>query len=71
MYHFFVAPDAIVDKTITIAGKDVNHIKNVLRIKPGEEISVNIEGSEAEYRCIIKEFAKDTTSKNYAPTEPI
>ena len=60
MYHFFVAPDAIVDKTITIAGKDVNHIKNVLRLKPGEEISVNIEGSEAEYRCIIKEFTKDT-----------
>lgn len=53
MYHFFVEPNAIVDKKITITGKDVNHIKNVLRMKPGEEISVSTTESSAEYRCII------------------
>lgn len=53
MYHFFVEPNAIVDKKITITGKDLNHIKNVLRMKPGEEISVSTTESSAEYRCII------------------
>lgn len=56
MYHFFVEPGAIVDKTITITGKDVNHIKNVLRMKPGEEISVSTTESSAEYRCIVREL---------------
>lgn len=56
MYHFFVEPGAIVEKTITITGKDVNHIKNVLRMKPGEEISVSTTESSAEYRCIVREL---------------
>lgn len=59
MYHFFVEPSAIVDKEITIQGKDVNHIKNVLRMKPGEEISVSTTESSAEYRCIIRELRDD------------
>lgn len=59
MYHFFVEPSAIIDKTVTITGKDVNHIKNVLRMKPGEEISVSTTESSAEYRCIVKELSDD------------
>lgn len=59
MYHFFVEPDAIIDKTITITGKDVNHIKNVLRMKPGEEISVSTTDSSSEYRCLVRELSDD------------
>lgn len=59
MYHFFVEPCAIVDKEVTITGKDVNHIKNVLRMKPGEEISVSTTESSAEYRCIVKELTDE------------
>ena len=59
MYHFFVEPNAICDKTITITGKDVNHIKNVLRMRPGEEISVSTNESDAEYRCIVRELTDD------------
>lgn len=59
MYHFFVEPGAIVDKEITITGKDVNHIKNVLRMKPGEEISVSTTESNAEYRCIVRELSDE------------
>lgn len=59
MYHFFVDPSAICEKEITITGKDVNHIKNVLRMKPGEEISVSTTESSAEYRCIVKELSDD------------
>ena len=58
MYHFFVEPEAINGKIITITGRDVNHIKNVLRMKPGEEISVSAAGSSAEYRCIVRELSE-------------
>lgn len=59
MYHFFVEPGAISGKTITITGKDVNHIKNVLRMKPGEEISVSTTASGAEYRCLVRSLSDD------------
>jgi len=62
MYHFFVEPNAIIDKTITITGKDVNHIKNVLRMKPGEEISVSTTDSSAEYRCLVRELTDDAVT---------
>ena len=41
MYHFFVTQDQIGPETITITGPDVNHMKNVLRMKPGEEILIS------------------------------
>ena len=59
MYHFFVSPGSICDKTITITGKNVNHIKNVLRMKPGEEISVSTTDSPSEYRCIVRELTDE------------
>lgn len=62
MYHFFIYPTAIVGKTITITGKDVNHIKNVLRMKPGEEISVSTTDSPAEYRCIVRELTDEAVT---------
>ena len=41
MYHFFVEPEQIQDKEIIITGSDVNHIKNVIRLKVGDEISIS------------------------------
>lgn len=38
MHHFFVNPEAVKSEIITITGTDVNHIKNVLRMKSGEQI---------------------------------
>ena len=42
MYQFFVEPEQIdvAGKSVIIRGNDVNHIKNVLRMKPGEEVLV-------------------------------
>lgn len=60
MYQFFVEPSQIQDKKIIITGSDVNHIKNVLRMKPGEEISISNGIDGREYRCGIEEFAEDT-----------
>jgi 16S rRNA (uracil1498-N3)-methyltransferase len=54
MYHFFVQPDQINDKTIIITGNDVNHIKNVIRLKPEDEISISNGIDGRDYRCGIK-----------------
>ncbi len=55
MYQFFVDPAQIdiPDRRVMILGEDVNHIKNVLRMRPGEEISVRAGQDGREYRCGI------------------
>ena len=57
MYHFFTAD--ISGNDIFIRGNDYNHIKNVLRMKQGEELSVSDGISTAEYRCHIEEYLDD------------
>lgn len=59
MYQFFVEPGQIQDKTVVITGNDVNHIKNVLRMKYGEEIAVSNGTDGKEYRCGIVEFREN------------
>ena len=59
MYQFFVEPCQIQGNQIVITGKDVNHIKNVLRMKPGEEIAVSNGIDGKEYRCGIEEIFED------------
>lgn len=61
MYQFFVEPSRInmQDKTVIIQGSDVNHIRNVLRMKPGEEINVSNGQDGREYRCAIHSFEED------------
>lgn len=56
MYQFFVQQNQIQDKIIRITGPDVNHIKNVLRMKPGKEIAVSNGVDGREYRCGILEI---------------
>lgn len=55
MYQFFVEPNQINidDKSVIILGSDVNHIRNVLRMKAGEEIAVSNGCDGKEYRCGI------------------
>lgn len=55
MYRFFVEPSQInvTDKSVIIVGSDVNHIKNVLRMKVGEELNVSNGQDGREYRCGI------------------
>ena len=40
MRKFFVKNENINDEKIEITGSDVNHIKNVLRLKPGEKVQI-------------------------------
>lgn len=52
MHRFFVKPEQLNKDEITITGEDYIHIKNVLRMKPGEELLLCDEG-EKEYLCRI------------------
>lgn len=61
MYHFFVEPEQIHvnDGSVIIKGSDVNHIRNVLRMKPGEEISVSDGADGKKYQCCIMSLEAD------------
>ena len=59
MYQFFVEPEQIAGNDIVISGSDVNHIKNVLRMKLGAEIVVSNGLDGKEYRCQIEQMTED------------
>ncbi|MBQ3790464.1 MAG: 16S rRNA (uracil(1498)-N(3))-methyltransferase [Lachnospiraceae bacterium] len=61
MYQFFVEESQIhtQEHRVLITGSDVNHIKNVLRMRPGEEISVSNGRDGRDYRCGILELTED------------
>lgn len=58
MYHFFVEPSQIYANEIEILGGDVKHIKNVLRMKIGEEIRIS-DMAGHEYLCRVAAFSED------------
>ncbi len=62
MYQFFVEPSQIQEdeRRVTILGSDVNHIKNVLRMKIGEEIAISNGIDNKEYRCGILELKEES-----------
>ena len=60
MYQFFIQPDSIKEEEIWIADpQDVNHIRNVLRMKKGEKVSLCCEAKGKEYICSIEEIESD------------
>lgn len=59
MQHFFVEPSQIQGNRIRITGTDVNHIRNVLRMHSGEEISVSNGMDGRDYRCEIDTITED------------
>lgn len=59
MSRFFVIPDQVGDKYIEIDKKqDVQHIKNVLRLKKGSQLDVS-DSSTWEYRTTIETINDD------------
>lgn len=55
MQRFFVTPDQVGEDKIRIQGSDVNHMKNVLRMRPGEEVMVS-DGNNRQYRCRVEDY---------------
>ena len=52
-------PSQIQGSKIVRTGGDVNHIKNVLRMKAGEEIAVSNGVDGKEYRCDIEQITEE------------
>lgn len=57
MQRFFVTPSQVKGDRIYIEGSDVNHMKNVLRMRPGEELMVS-DGNNLQYLCRVAEYAE-------------
>ena len=58
MYQFFVEDAQISATDVVIEGSDVNHIKNVLRMKCGEKIRIS-SATGRNFYCIVAEIAGD------------
>ena len=64
MPKFFVAEEQINNNKIEIKGQDVKHIKNVLRKKIGDKLTIcNVEQA-LDYLCEIRNIEDDTISCN-------
>lgn len=73
MYQFFVDDAQIGREFVTITGADVNHIKNVLRMKAGEKIRISNQQG-CDYYCEISEVTDtfvqaDILNEDAASTE--
>lgn len=68
MYHFFITTDQIREGCCHIVGQDVNHIGNVLRMKPGERIAVR-DGSSVNYLCEIQSISPEEVVARILETE--
>jgi len=50
MYRFYITAEQVQDNEILITGEDVNHIKNVLRMRAGEQM-ILCDGEGTDYLC--------------------
>ena len=55
MRQFFVRPSWIHGSRIYMEGPDVNHMKNVLRMKPGEDVRIS-DGAGKIWLCCVNRY---------------
>lgn len=60
MPKFFVTQNQIQNETIQITGKDVNHIKNVLRMKKHDKLTICIKETQKDATCEIQNLEEET-----------
>ena len=58
MQHFFADRSAIQGNKICLEGPDLNHMKNVLRMKPGEDVQIS-DGDGTSYLCCIDGYEEN------------
>jgi len=52
MRLFYIDPSAAINPLVTIEGSEAHHIKNVLRLKPGDQLKL-FDGTGYEYEAVI------------------
>lgn len=55
--RFFVEPEQILENEIRILGSDMNHMKNVLRLRNGEKLEVS--DRTMLYTCEVEAYTED------------
>ena len=55
MRLFHVDQSMVTDSSLTIVGSEAHHIKNVLRLKPGDHLKL-FDGTGHEYEAVISRF---------------
>lgn len=70
MFNFFIE-DGFTGDTVILTGSDYNHVKNVLRMKEGEDVLISHDKKSS--LCSIKEFTADSVilsviKEDYAAT---
>lgn len=66
MYHFFTETEFITETDAVITGPDVNHIRNVLRMKPGEQILLS-DGKGTNLLCELTEVSAERVTARILP----
>ena len=64
---FFAEHENISDDYIDIRGGDVNHIKNVIRLKAGDEVLIS-SGDNYDYLCSIERISDDVVTAKIIET---
>ena len=57
MRRFYAAPEHFSKDSITLAVDETRHLRDVLRLRAGDEVSV-FNGEGSEFRCVIEEIGK-------------
>lgn len=58
MHRFYIQDNQIQESGIILTGEDVNHIKNVLRMRQGDKV-ILCDGKGKDYFCGMKETGSD------------
>ncbi len=69
MPRFFIDPSAVSEGKILITGEDAHHIGRVLRMKPGEALTV-CDYFNTEYACVIEAILKDSVLLSISASAP-
>jgi len=70
MARFFVLPTQVDqnNKNVRIIGSDVKHIRDVLRLNLGEEITI-CDSTASEYTCVLSKIGKDFVDADIIKTK--
>ncbi len=58
MRHFFIDPSSTKNSLVAIQQSEAHHIKNVLRLKPGDRIKL-FDGTGFEYEAVIRKMSAE------------
>ena len=59
MRYFYIDPSAAARPAVSIEGSDAHHIKNVLRLKPGDHLKL-FDGAGYQYEAVISSLDADS-----------